>query len=133
MKSVSRVLGVWRITETEVWAPDALDLMGPARLTLRPGGLGEIAFIAIRADVDYRVSTLQGHELIEFTWQGEEEGDEICGRGWATMRGDELAGQLFIHRGDESSFYAKREGSARRLSGGRRLRAAGPSPKVGSR
>jgi hypothetical protein len=103
-----RVIGDWRITETEVWDQDALDLAVPAHLRLDRDGLGYLELIAIQADVDYRVTTRDGLPSVEFTWHGDDDGQETCGRGWAVVEGDRLRGRLFIHRGDESSFLAER-------------------------
>jgi len=34
----------------------------------------------------------------------------FSGRGWAVLRDDQLQGRLFIHRGDDSTFTARRAG-----------------------
>jgi hypothetical protein len=101
-------LGAWRIVETEVWAQDALNLVAPAQLAVDANGLGRLEFIAIQADIDYRLTTRDGLDALEFTWQGLDDGDECSGRGWAVLEHDRLHGRLFIHRGDDSSFTAVR-------------------------
>jgi hypothetical protein len=35
--------------------------------------------------------------------------DVACGRGWATVRGEELVGHIYIHQSDDSSFAAVKE------------------------
>ena len=50
-----------------------------------------------------------GKDAVEFSWEGEEEFDRCSGRGWAYLESNELRGMLYIHRGDESAFVAKRE------------------------
>ena len=47
-----RFEGRWRIVEMELWAPEDLDLVVPAHITLERDGLGRLEFIAIAADVD---------------------------------------------------------------------------------
>ena len=108
--------GVWRIVDTALWDLDDLDLLEPAHLTLEPDGLGALRLLAIGADVDYRIVERDGRPSVEFSFEGSDEGDQISGRGWAILDGEQLRGRLFFHQGDESAFTASRgEGvSARR-------------------
>lgn len=106
--------GYWRIIATEVWDSDALDLVAPAHLTLEDDGLGTLELVAISADVDYRQTTDVPNRDLEFSWAGHDEGDPLCGRGWAVLDGNELRGTLYIHHGDTSTFVAKKEESGRR-------------------
>lgn len=85
------LLGTWRIVETELWDLDDFDLSEPAYLTLEPKGHGRLGLLAI-----------------EFSFEGSDEGDQISGRGWAILDGEQLRGQLFIHHGDDSGFTAAR-------------------------
>ncbi len=82
-------LGDWRIIEMDVWDSDALDLIGPACLSIESNGTGSLLFIAIRAGVDYRVEDRDGVPCLEFSWEGHSDGDPICGRAWAKLEGDE--------------------------------------------
>lgn len=93
----------------EMWEPEDLELLVPAHITLEREGLGYLEFIAISADVDYRTVERDGKDAIEFSWEGEEESDRCSGRGWAILERIELRGMLYIHRGDESEFVARRE------------------------
>jgi hypothetical protein len=101
-------LGWWRIVATELWASDDLDLAGQAHLTLERNGLGQMALLAIEAELDYRTCGRDGNPAVEFTFAGSDEGDRISGRGWAILEGDELRGRIFIHHGDDSGFTARR-------------------------
>jgi hypothetical protein len=125
LNSTKSFLGNWRITETELWDLDALDLVAPAMLSLKPRGVGHIAFIAIEAQLDYRVVMRDGLPGIEFSFQGFDEGDEVMGRGWAILQGTQLQGRLFFHQGDDSSFVAQRE-PPRNSPANRRLQPATP-------
>lgn len=105
----SSIIGAWRITETERWDRDALDLVEEAFIRFGSEQLGELAMIALRADVDYRLETKEGKPSVEFTFEGDDEGDPCSGRGWATLGDDDvLRGRLYIHRGDDSAFEAQR-------------------------
>lgn len=100
--------GKWRIVSTNVWEPAALDEFGLAHLTFGPGGKGELGFIAIKASIDYRIGTRDRLPLVEFSWAGNDDGSPISGRGWAQADPRGLAGQLFIHAGDDARFVAER-------------------------
>ncbi len=49
---VCKLIGRWRIVESDTWDCDYLDLCGPATLTIRDDGWGEIAFGALQASLD---------------------------------------------------------------------------------
>jgi hypothetical protein len=105
---------VWRIVETELWDLDDLDVMEPAHLTLKPNGHGSLALLAIEAILDYRVVQREGLPSIEFSFEGSDEGDQISGRGWAILDGEQLRGRIFIHHGDDSGFTAARGNTSAR-------------------
>jgi len=97
--------GSWRIVEMDLWDQEALDLLGPAFIEFGPGGRGSFRFIAIEAEMDCRDSM---HDLcpgVDFSWEGDNEGDPISGRGWAVLSDGELVGRIL---GDESGFRAVR-------------------------
>jgi len=107
------VEGRWRIVESDLWDQEALDLVVPAHITFGGDGLGEMELIAIQASIDYRVEERDGLPIVEFSWSGFDDSDESSGRGHAYVDGDTMTGNLFIHRGDESGFVAKRESRGR--------------------
>ena len=46
---------------------------------------------------------------MEFTWEGRDEEDAACGRGWAALEVDgTLRGHLYLHLADDSGFRAVR-------------------------
>lgn len=45
---------------------------------------------------------------IEFSFEGNDEGDRTSGRGWAELTSDTLRGHVYFHDGDDSSFRATR-------------------------
>ena len=74
-----RLLGTWRIVETESWDVDDLDLLEPAHLMLEARGRGRLGLLAIQAELDYRVVQREGLQAIEFSFEGSDEGDRISG------------------------------------------------------
>lgn len=101
-------IGEWRITDMELWDRDDLDLLGPAHLTLDGRGQGSMGFLAIQASVDYRPGARDGLPAVEFSFDGNDEGDRVSGRGWAILAEHTLRGRVFFHEGDESAFSATR-------------------------
>jgi hypothetical protein len=101
-----RVVGLWRIVEMDLWDREDIDLVGPAYIEIKPDGCGSFRFIAVEGDVDWR-HTDNSHRRVEFTWDGNDEGDPRSGRGWAELEGDgALQGHIFFHAGDDSGFRA---------------------------
>jgi len=102
--------GRWRIVETELWDADFLDMDGPAHVGFEAEAIGWLQFGMVKGDLDCRFSTRDGRPLVEFTWEGADEGEHVCGRGWALLsHDDKLHGRIFMHCGDDSSFTASRE------------------------
>lgn len=117
-------VGRWRITEMELWDREDLDLVGPAFIEFDREGLGEFRFIAVQGGLDYRVSDRGGMPAVEFSWEGQDDGDPSLGRGWAILREGILEGRWFFHRGDDSWFRGtKAARSPTRPSSARRSRA----------
>jgi len=104
------LIGRWRIVEMDLWDRDALDLVAPAYFELRGNGRGCFGFIAVEGDLDCRYTDADGRPRVEFTWEGDDEGDPRSGRGWAELESDgALRGRFFFHAGDDSGFVAVRE------------------------
>ncbi len=88
MKAPKKLAGKWRITETEMWDAEELDLVGPAHLTIAADGFGSFQMV------------------------GDDDGSEVSGRGWAEVgRDGVLRGRIYFHQGDESAFVARRSRS----------------------
>ncbi len=101
-------LGRWRIAEMETWDQDYVDLEEPGFFEFEEDQQGAFVFGAVRGWLDVRVSTRE--PLLEYSWRGESEGDDLCGRGWFTFETlDKGEGMLFIHDGDDSRVVIERE------------------------
>ena len=99
-------IGHWRITEMDEWGPDYLDLVVPAFIRIEPGAEGSFQFGTVVGWLDYRVVAQADQPRLEWSWQGLNDSDEACGRGWAVLDGSLLKGHLFIHASDDSAFLA---------------------------
>ena len=103
-----RLIGRWRIVESDLWDRANLDLCGPATLTITAQG-GEIPFGALEAirEVEY------ARDSIGFRWNGCEEGDQVEGEGPAKLLDDgTIAIEFAYHNGDEAVLKAKRLSSS---------------------
>ena len=106
MKPPNEFVGKWRITETEVWAREALDMMVPAHMTFAANGRANFEMICVVGEMDCEFEA----DRVDFTWAGNDEMDEASGRGWAVIKKDgTLRGRICFHHGDKSSFVARRE------------------------
>ncbi|MFZ2526300.1 MAG: hypothetical protein WAX14_01410 [Rhodococcus sp. (in: high G+C Gram-positive bacteria)] len=116
---MKRLTGRWRIVEMDMWDRDAIDLIEPGFIEFTADKRGEFGFVALRGSMDCRTTKRDGHTAAEFTWDGDDEGDRVSGRGWAVLLDDTtIEGHLFIHWGDDSGFRAVR--TERAIRAGRR-------------
>jgi hypothetical protein len=61
----------------------------------------------LECDLDCRIEKVQDQERLELSLVGQDEEDEVSGRGWAVLDGDLLRGRFYFHDGEESGFIAK--------------------------
>jgi hypothetical protein len=101
-------LGLWEIESTDSWDADYLALVGEPVIRFGDQDLGELHLGAIDAWLDYRVIEDGRGLVIEWTWEGEDDGTAVSGRGWAKVDNGRLVGHLYIHNGDDSGFVAFR-------------------------
>jgi hypothetical protein len=100
--------GRWRIVEMDNWDSDFLDLVEEAHLTFEGKSDGEIAFGALKGFLDVRYGARDGSACAEFSWEGHDENDPACGRGWVIIgTAGRLVGHFYIHNGDDSGFVCE--------------------------
>ena len=101
-------VGRWRITGSDTWDQDFLDLVNPACFILDDHGRGTIEFGA--AHLDLTVATVaDGQQLVVFRFAGFDEGDEIWGDGNAVIADDDtLEIRLRFDNGEVASLFAQR-------------------------
>ena len=109
MSESRRIIGWWRITEMDNWDQETVDLVEPGFIEFDEDGLGELGFVAVTGELDYRDTDRDGRPGVEFSWQGSDEGDDVSGRGWAALNPHgTLEGHLYFHLGDDSALCAER-------------------------
>jgi len=109
MKVRKKYIGMWRLTDMSTWDRDCIDLVAPGHIQFKSDGTGTLAFGAIQADMDCRIEKHGTTERLAFSFAGWDEGDEISGRGWAEISGDNMSGWFSFHMGDETTFKAHRK------------------------
>jgi hypothetical protein len=100
------LIGRWRIVATDLWAPDDIDLIGPATIAFDGGGHGEITVGALTATLrlEYARTT------VFFRWHGSDDMSEVAGEGSAELRDDgTIEIEFAYHDGDDVILKAVRE------------------------
>lgn len=92
----------------EAWDKEFIDLVVPGYISITRDDQGEFQFGAIEGQMDCSIEKCGEIERLEFSWEGSDEGDPVCGRGWAVLEEDELHGRIYFHLGDDSSFRARK-------------------------
>ena len=80
------VAGKWRIIEMPGFPADYPDLVEPAYILFEKQGGGEFAFGACTGHI--REASSAEATSIDFSWDGSDEMDEVCGDGDAELRAD---------------------------------------------
>jgi len=98
--------GRWRIVAMPDYVEDYPDMVEPAYLLLSEEGSGEFAFGCVTGHIRGSGSSTNP---IDFSWDGNDEMDAVCGTGDAELQPDgSLHGTIHFHNGDEASFIARK-------------------------
>lgn len=101
------VAGKWRIVEMPGYPADYPDLVAPAYILFEKKGGGEFAFGACTGQI-WEASSAEATS-IDFSWDGSDEMDEVCGDGDAELQPDgSLHGEIRYRHGDELPFIARK-------------------------
>ena len=90
----------------EPWDMEYIDLEVPGHLTIKKDSKGFLQFGVVEAEVDCRIESINGVKQLDFTFEGSDEEDHTCGRGWAQITGRNMKGRIYFHMGDDSAFTA---------------------------
>ena len=98
--------GKWRIVEMPDYEADYPDMVEPAYIFLDETTRASSPSAAVP---DKSGRELTEATSIEFSWDGNDEMDQVNGDGWAELQPDgSLQGEIRFHRGDEYSFVARK-------------------------
>ena len=99
------LLGKWRIMAMPDYTEDYPDMLEPAYILFDDKGAGEFVFVCVTG----QIFAGGAGRAVEFSWQGNDEMDEVQGDGWAELQPDgSLNGAVCFKGGDEANFSARR-------------------------
>ena len=90
-----------------VWEEDFFNEEQQAFIEFDDKGRGEFHFGYVHGVMVCSPSKRDGRPAVEWTWEGNDEMEEVHGRGWAVLKGSELQGMIFLHQ-EESGIVAKK-------------------------
>ena len=102
-------IGRWRIISMELWDQAFIDMEEEGYFAFDDNDAGELHFGCVYGRMDCRFSTQNDQPAAEWSWAGNDEMDEVHGRGLAVLKQDELHGKIHFDYGDESGFVAKKQ------------------------
>ncbi len=106
-------LGYWKITQMDEWDQDYVDLVVPGFVEFEKADgahiTGGFQFETVSGGLHAHVRELGDESFIEWSWEGRNDNDPGCGRGWAKVDGAQLLGRIYIHLGDNSGLTARRQ------------------------
>jgi len=102
-------VGLWHITEMEMWDEDYFNMDVQAFIQIKENRLGYFQFGLVSGQLDGEIEKVGKEERFYFTWDGADEADPMSGGGWLQLldqnRGE---GKIKLHLGDSSLFWVKR-------------------------
>ena len=117
------LVGYWKITKMEVWDQAYVDLVVPGfiELEIKDGYLmGQFQFGTVVGWLDCRLRDVGGESYVEWSWEGQNDKDPGCGRGWARLMDSKLVGRIYVHCSDDSAFEAEKRLRPTKHHGNRR-------------
>ena len=102
-------MGLWHIYEMEMWDEDYFNMETQAYVEIQPNNMGEFQFGLVTGYLDGYLEQIGEGERFSFTWEGQDEMDEVNGSGWLQLVSpNEIEGLINFHQGDRSGFKAKK-------------------------
>jgi uncharacterized protein YndB with AHSA1/START domain len=103
------IVGLWHITEMEVWDEAYFNMVGQAFIQIKGNRLGNFQFGLVSGQLDGEFEKVEDEERFYFTWDGSDEMDPVSGSGWLKLvNQNRIEGKIKLHLGDSSLFWAKR-------------------------
>lgn len=105
---VSDFYGRWRMTWMETWDKDYMDEETKAFIEIEKDGGGEFHFGYVHGFIDWEEFEDNDEPRLFFTWEGNDEMDEVNGAGWLELESEiVLKGRIKFHGGDSSDFESR--------------------------
>ncbi|MEM7538804.1 MAG: hypothetical protein AAF639_41980 [Chloroflexota bacterium] len=98
--------GLWHIVEMDTWDQDYVNMEQQAYIQISEKLGGSFAFGLVAGELEGEVNMVRGKRRLTFTWEGNDELDEVSGHGWLElMEDDKGEGKIVFDEGDESLFW----------------------------
>ena len=100
--------GKWNIIEMEMWDEDYFNMEVQANIEVKENGQGEFQFGLVHGYIDGKVVKYKEGNKFEFSWEGNDEMEEVNGNGWIRLKDNnkEIEGEFRFFEGDNSTFLA---------------------------
>ena len=103
----SDFLGRWYISEMEMWDKDYIDAEVRGYILFNEDGSGEFQFGYVHGFMNCKYTIKDNDEdIVEFTWEGNDECDFASGRGYCKINNSIIIGKIFINNSETSKFKA---------------------------
>lgn len=100
--------GTWYISKMEMWEEDYFNMEGQAFIEIAPNGSGHFQFGLVSGYIDGKLINHGQTEILDFTWEGNDENDDALGSGWIKLKEkDIIEGRIKFHMGEASGFSAR--------------------------
>jgi hypothetical protein len=103
-----KFMGKWLIRTSSEWSYDYLSMRSRPEINISSSGYGTIRFGAFEGVLDAMKDEFRPDDIMQFSFYGSDEGDEVCGRGVACIEGEFMKGRIVFHRGMTSDFEAEK-------------------------
>lgn len=109
-KTANPFLGCWLIEHMDQWDVGEESEESQPFIEFERNDTGEFLFGCVHGQMDCLFTQRDGVPAVDFSWEGNDESEQVFGRGWALLGENELKGMIFFHLGDESGFTARPSG-----------------------
>lgn len=103
-----KFMGKWHIRKSSEWSYDYLSMECQPEIDISSSGYGTIRFGAFEGILDAMKDEFRPDDIMQFSFYGSDEGDEVCGRGVAYIEDALMKGRIMFHRGMSSDFEAEK-------------------------
>jgi hypothetical protein len=97
------------ILKMEMWDEEYINMEVQAYIEIAADNIGSFQFGLVSAEFKGKMLIDKGQERFEFTFKGNDECEEVSGKGWMRIKENDLAeGEFKFHDGDDSTFLARK-------------------------
>jgi hypothetical protein len=107
-KAENPFVGVWRIDSMSAWDYEFVNEESLAYIEFDDRLGGQFHFAYVHGFMGCRLGKRDGKQVVDWTWEGNDEMDPAQGRSWTVQAGTDLPGMIFFHQGNDSEFVASR-------------------------